>query len=420
MKNLIAVGFVAALAACGGGGSNNDVTDVMVKVDSGSNMGSADSMMPLACQVLTQTGCMSGEKCTWVLSTDDGSDGSPGLGAIACAPNGTVAAGGSCTIGKVAAGGYDNCVAGTACVSGTCKNICDNNGGAPMCGTNQACVTYEGLFANAGATTTPAGVCDPSCNPLVDNDFDGSGSAYTKSGSACGSSATTGCYGFFSNSHTTYYTCAPPAGTTGSLTHRSVVPTNLQYLNSCMSGYHLGEFYADDSGSKSVVCFAYCAPGEAYMGNTGTQAPNGVAPHRCNNQDALGAFGQTPNTTGTTNGEHCWYSWYFEVDDTNVWHKSPTSDSVGTCLDHTKYKYDPAGGTTGTTPFPACVTLPKNGSDAGATHTYGADDFACVTSTTAMLTSSFNGKTRAEAIARARVRAGIFVPEFPEMKASKH
>ena len=421
MKNLIAVGLMAALAACGGGKNNNDNSDISLPDSSTAphkdgGGGSDDGGTPPGCQVLTQTGCNTGEKCTWVLSTDDTAT-DPGLGAIACAPNGTVAIGGACTVAKVAMGGYDNCVAGAACVSGTCKAICDNNGGAPMCGTNQACVTYEGLFANAGATSTPAGVCDPSCNPLTDNDFDGSGTVFTKTGTACGTSSAVGCYGFFSSTHTTYYTCAPPAGTSATLTHRGSLGTDVSkiYLNSCAPGYHVGEFYADDSGSKTFTCFAYCAPGEAYMGNTGTQAPNGVAPHRCNNNDALGNFGATPNATGTTNGEHCWYSWSFELDDTNAWHKSPTSDTVGSCVDHTKYKYDPTGGSNATDPFPPCVTLPKNGTDT----TYGADNFGCVNSTDAMLTAAFNGKSHIEQLMKFRVRNGLFLPEFPEAKMSR-
>lgn len=426
MKNLIAVGLMAAMAACGGGDDSSTVT---VKTDASTKDGTTptgDGPGPAACQVLTQTGCNTGQKCTWVLSTDDTAS-DPGLGAIACAPNGSVAAGGACTVAKVADGGYDNCVGGTACVSGTCKPICDNNGGAPMCGANQACVTYEGLFANAGSTTTPAGVCDPSCNPITDNDFDGSATAFTKVGSACGTSATMGCYGLFSSTHTTYYTCANPAPGNGTLTHRGDLGADINkiFLNSCAPGYHIGEFYLDDSGSKHFACFAYCIPGEAYMGNTGTQEPNGhtmpIAPdqhtHRCNNSDALGNFGTTPNTAGTINGEHCWYSWSFEIDsDTNAWKKSPTSDTVGSCVDHTKYKYDSDGDMTADKAFEACVTLQKNGTDT----VVGADTWGCVNSTSAMLTATFEGgKSGAERIMKARVRNGIFAPEFPAAKMSR-
>ena len=193
-------------------------------------------MGPMACSVLTQAGCSTGEKCAWVLSTDPTAD-APGLGSIACAPDGTVAVGAACTIQMAAMGGNDNCKAGGACVSGTCKAICDNNGGAPACGAMQACVTYDGLFANEGATTTPAGVCDPSCNPLDDNDFDGSGTVHTKTGTGCGSSPLIGCYGQPSGTSTTYFTCSPAPGSTGNLSHRNVIPGTQFFINDCMSGY---------------------------------------------------------------------------------------------------------------------------------------------------------------------------------------
>ena len=57
----------------------------------------------------------------------------------------------------------------------------------------------------------PAGVCDPSCNPLDDNDFDGSGTMHTKIGTACTTDPTEGCYGSPSTTHTTFFTCAHPA-----------------------------------------------------------------------------------------------------------------------------------------------------------------------------------------------------------------
>ena len=401
MKNLIAVGFIAALAACGGGKSTTTKTDSVVLVDAKGSNPTVDAPPAAACSVLTQAGCMAGQKCAWVLSTDPTATAA-GLGAIACAPDGTVAAGGACTIQMAAAGGNDNCKGGNACVSGSCKQICDNNGGTPACGTNQACVTYSGLFANEGATTTPAGVCDPSCNPLVDNDFDGSGAAHTKTGTACGASATVGCYGQPSATSTTYFTCAPPAGGTGNLTHRSVIPGTVFYLNDCMSGYTLG-FAADATGSMNTDCYAWCAPGDAYMGNAMTQNPNGVVPHRCNNNDALGAFGAT--ATATVNGEHCMYSYNFEEDAMGVVHHSPTSNTVGICWDHTKYKYDPNMTGTPDTILPACATLAATSATALA-----AVDLGCVNTTIGMKFTS--SKEELEAQHAKRLRLGIQMPEM--------
>ena len=359
-----------------------------------------------SCSVLTQTGCNTGEKCSW-LHANDVVGTEPVVGGIACAPAGAVPLGGACRYGPVdptnvdpcfPANAYDNCVGGTVCYAGICEQICDDQGGSPACPAAQACTSHDGLFANTGATTHPAGVCEATCNPLDDNDFDGSGTKFTRTGTTCGSSATTGCYGIPSYTHTSYFTCAQPASGTGLLTHRSVLPPGSQYLNSCMSGYTIGELYSDDSGSMEVVCLAFCKPGEAYAGNPGTQQPNGAAPHRCNTTDALGAFGATPDGTAASNGEHCMYSWLFEVDTGGTLHPSPTSDTVGICVDHTKYHYDSNGDGTLDTLYPPCASLPLT---ATAT-TLGAGDLGCVKSTTAGV--AFDGKKR--------LRLGIQLPEL--------
>jgi hypothetical protein len=55
-------------------------------------------------------------------------------------------------------------------------------------------VTYSGLFSTGDTTPAAGGVCDLACNPLEDNDFDGSGTD-TKGSNTCGSAASVGCYG---------------------------------------------------------------------------------------------------------------------------------------------------------------------------------------------------------------------------------
>ena len=142
--------YIGLLAACGGGGKDKDIH-------------LADSDTPdgtMVCSPLTQAGCMSGEKCAWV---ED--QASPAIGHIGCTPDGTIAEGGACTVGAPGPSGYSNCVKGTECVAGTCKQICDHQGGAPMCDANHACSQYEGLFESGDVTV--AGVCDPKCDPLT-------------------------------------------------------------------------------------------------------------------------------------------------------------------------------------------------------------------------------------------------------------
>ncbi len=401
MKKLI---VLVVVAACGGN-RDHGLTDIAV-TDSGGFEGDPD------CSVLTQTGCGTGEKCTWIHDTDGNIEVDPPvdpLGHIGCAPVGTVANGAKCTFEAATAGGADNCIGGDFCDSntndpmggGVCQTICDNNtGGAPMCAGAQACVTFEGVFAADGATSTPAGICQPACNPLDDNQFLGSGSNVVplKTGSACGSSGAIGCYGFPADGSgappPTHYICAGPAhgytGTleTGTLVHRSPVPTNEQFLNSCAPGYNLGVF-VDSQGSMQVDCFAFCAPVNSFMGATATAAsgPNGGATaaghsHRCNDTDARGTF-TVPNTTAPfTNGEHCVYDWFFEVDETSqLLHLSPYSDTVGVCIDHSKYEFDSDGDGTPDKPWPPCLTIPAT--TTGSNDPLFAGDFGCVDHTKA-------------------------------------
>lgn len=397
MKNWF-VGVVVFAAACGGGKDN---TDGIVLIDSGSGSNpTVDAPVAAACNVLTQMGCQANEKCTWIHSTE-AVPGTPALGAIGCAPAGSANTGDACTFGPAGDTGYDNCKGGDICVHSLCKSICDNNNGAgPNCPSNFACVTYDSLFANHGSTTTPAGACDPTCNPLDDNDFDGSGTMFTKTGSACGSDPTVGCYGGESTSHPTFFTCSTPVKGTETLTHRSVIPDDLQFLNACMPGYGIA-FAGDATGSMNLDCYAFCKPGDAYMGNTGTQAPNGLTPHRCSNQEALGNFGATANTSGTINGEHCMYSWRFEVDTAGMLHESPTSNTVGICWDHTKYRYDQNGDGTADTVVEACVNVPIT--TATGVTTSSAVELGCVN--TSLIPTSLTGKN---------LKPRHYIPRFPE------
>ncbi|MBA3540423.1 MAG: hypothetical protein H0T79_12500 [Deltaproteobacteria bacterium] len=318
------------------------------------------------CNPLLQTGCNTAERCTWFHA--DGS--TPPIGIVGCAPIGPVMVGDACTFGEPGATGFDDCMLGAVCVDGTCRAICDHQGGTPTCPTELQCARERGLFGAVGSTSPPiAGVCTPVCDPFADNDPLGSGS---KPGLQC--TATEGCYG---------------------LPHTSGVPTTWQCetplephvhggapgevdIASCAPGYE--PFLAGATGSLAFTCLAICTPGNAYLGNPGANQPNGIAPHACNTTDARGTFG--PIATDATNGEHCMYSWRFEVDVLGQLHRSPTSDTVGFCVDHTTFRYDSNAdevidSSDGT--MPACSSLPLVNSTGGLT----AADFGCVDSTTA-------------------------------------
>ena len=113
-----------------------------------------DSSCDLTCNVLTQSGCGRGEKCTWVALSPGVSDCEP-----ECVPDGPVRLGGACTSGAPGPTGYDDCASGTVCVSGTCASICDLQGGAPTCEAGTICTAVDGLFGEPGQPAF-AGACE--------------------------------------------------------------------------------------------------------------------------------------------------------------------------------------------------------------------------------------------------------------------
>jgi len=400
MKKLVLGALMVVMAvtvvAC-----SKDKTPIKI-IDSGSNGG--DDAID-GCNVQAQSGCNTNEKCTWIRDSSV-----PGmlLGHIGCAPQGGMAVGASCMYGPDGATGYDDCVGGSVCQQGRCKAVCDLNGGTPMCATDFSCARYEGLFANPG-TAADIGVCDPNCDPLADNDFDGSGSA-VPSGSACpdNGSQSIGCYGFASDSPPTRWSCTRQVNI--DVVHRTQCTTangcanaaGNPYINGCAQGYLPA--LIEMTGSMQVVCVALCAPGNTYLANLGTQAPAGLAPHRCNNNDARGNF--DPATAGATpnNGDHCMYSWLFELDADGNLVRSRTSDTVGYCLNHKFYRYDSNGdGNVDMTDanWPACSTLPDG---FGTGSAVGAADFGCVDTMHAGF--PFNGKAGIK-------RRAIQLPRFP-------
>lgn len=357
---------VVCVAACGGGSTHpNDAAP-----DAGPGSG--------ACDVLAQTGCTPGARCTWI---QDGSAASQGH--IGCAFGGSAAIDAPCTRGS---DGIDDCVSGAVCtdVAGAamCRQICDLNDVGPLCDGAHAC--FEGSVFFNNFMRPAAGTCETRCDPLADNDFDGSGSALTRAGSSCGSDLAVGCYGLpHEGQHpATGFVCLVDRGVGTNLFHRSVVPSSGAIpIDVCHQGYQ--PLFFESTGSTSVVCVALCQPQNCYAGNCGSADENrfGVAPHRCMAPDAVGAFDTS------TNGDECTYLWSLEQDATTgqVLH-SRYSDSVGVCFDHSLYR-DLSGNM-----LPACqqLQLQATGTDPSMPLTYySAVDLGCVDSATAGL---FTGK----------------------------
>jgi hypothetical protein len=419
--------FVGLIAACGGGGSSGKKVTL---VDSGSGSGNE------ACNVLAQTGCATGQKCTWII---DQADTSSSTGHIGCAPAGAMAVGASCTRNPPGATGYDDCVAGDYCFgpdtggAGKCKQICDIAGGAPTCPSMFACSQYDGLFGPSGMTVA-AGVCDPTCNPLTDNNLLGTtGNNQTtfacgSGGSASGSGfiQTMGCYGYADNGSFggSKWTCThqlnptryhrQPCGTTVATGDSQVCsPDGMGgYINGCAAGYE--PVFKDSEGSTQIDCVALCAPITCKNDGTGTTSTpncgtggnyirgNPVGGHECATANLHYATFTPTQITATpsgasTNGEQCFYSWMFEIDMSGSAHPSPTSETVGFCVDHSKYLgYDPSGGSGSGSAWPRCDLLGVGSNNAYGVGSGNMDAFSigCVDMATARAAGdiAFDGK----------------------------
>src|SRR5262249_39811561 len=129
--------FVGLLLVACGGGSDTKTIHLPDGPGSGSN---TDTCNPLA-----QSGCDAGQMCTWIYDQAMPQR----LGHVGCAPAGNKTAGQACTRNPAGAMGWDDCAPGLYCRgpvaggAGTCKVICDNNGGSPMCPSGYACAAYQ-------------------------------------------------------------------------------------------------------------------------------------------------------------------------------------------------------------------------------------------------------------------------------------
>ena len=222
-----------------------------------------DGLYPGHCNPVAQTGCSPGEKCTWQAVTDT-------LGRIACVPDGTVALGSECLVlapGETA--GYDDCVAGAYCLSGTCEEICAD---APdSCDTTvSACSVYPSLFLGAEFTI---GVCDPTCEP-------GPQTRVSDGAAACGGIVEhpRGCYGWTTDSVPTFV-CMPDVSDArhGEMPD-PLSPDGIPHMYSCDAGYF-------PSMNEPHACTAFCVPAETHSGLPDNS--DGLAPFSCTDRGAI-------------------------------------------------------------------------------------------------------------------------------------
>ena len=353
MKKL-ALGAVLAgfLAACGGGGSGDDVVqpiDARADSTTGNDGGDTiDAPVSLACDPIAppgMQGCATGEKCTWIRVQNTPSI----IGALGCVADGTVPLDGTCTRGEPGqATGYDNCTAGNICIGpatgGVCQDICGFDSSAnAACASGQACTRYQNTFAN-GTEPQIAGACNPTCQPLTQLRDD--------NGQAC--PAGRGCY-TLAGDVTTIAVCA----TAGTFTHNQTIvypaghpmegmpipPANVA-ANAC-APRHTPRGTAP--GANTVECGALCAPKDVSMGlNVGDEAGDQATTHTCGDLDA-------PPPETNPGGESCRYFWARERATT----LTPFSNTLGTCWDHTQLWYDSDldPNRVGDMPMPRCPTL---------------------------------------------------------------
>lgn len=283
---------------------------------------------PAACDPLAQTSCLANERCSWVAT-------SPTAGHAVCLADGTVGQGGACLTGAYGeTTGFDNCRRGLACANGQCQPICKTS--PDSCGAHFVCTNYSSVFDSNG--TSVAGVCAPTCNPLTQaRDYDGA--------AACGSpTATSPALGCFGKS---VFTCSKVVYPNNKSDTPAAGPASGGfYLNGCAPGYL--PVLTSMTGSTQTICVALCQPGPTSVG-AATRAA-GVAPYTC-------------PAAGAAAPHECRYWWWLE-NTTSASFPDALSNSMGFCIDYTKYAGDKTGA--GTTPYPSCATLSPTA------HTYDA------------------------------------------------
>jgi hypothetical protein len=295
------------VAACGGSSSKGPEATVVLT----------------ACNPVAQSGCSAAKKCTWIAT-------GPATGALGCAPAGAATEGQACAYGPDGVQtGFDDCAGGLACISGTCKPLCDL-AAAGACGAAGVCQRYSGFYDSGG--TQVAGACEPTCDPVTQV-------RSTDGAAACGSANPTdpsrGCFGLPAGAGTaSVFTCAPTlAGAPG---HGTVLPPPV-FLNGCAPGAL--PILAASNNSSDVLCVALCTP--APSSSADFTSIGGLAPHTCADRGAAGA--------------ECRYWWFLEHPAALP---SPARNGVGFCFEPSRYTWDDDGNAfTPEVPLPSCAVL---------------------------------------------------------------
>lgn len=359
MNKLALSALIAAFAAaCGGGSDKPKLIDAQ----------EGDAGMTLECDPLKpegMTGCAAGQKCGWKILQE-----MPAVvGTIACVPNGGIAIGQACAYGAAGESGFSDCVAGSECVAGTCKALCNNTdaAAAPACDEQHACSQYNNLFEVAD--TTYAGICDVKCDPLTQEAV-----VATPTTTACGSTdPMRPGFGCVSNDFVDFTCARVPMAAQGRVDYEqaygpsadgNATTTSGAFVNGCEAGFL--PMYIAEEGSTSVVCIGTCSPASTSKGMTtkikGDPAAIGklwdkAAPAAGDATCALGKKGSAGAPS------ECWHAWIFNIRMGQI-AVSDYMNTVGICFKPSLYKYDSDGDKVKESQFPSCATLPKTPPDA--------------------------------------------------------
>jgi hypothetical protein len=326
--------------------------------EAGAGGGSSGPCDPMAAD--GEQGCASGEKCAWTRTSTT-------RGELACVPVGSVGIDENCTFDNTTPNGatYDDCDVGLACDGFRCKTVCGYEGTSDTCESGFACVRIENLFADVDERAS-LGVCLETCDPLTQTRI------VNGTPSTCGINR--GCYVVMQRPDETIAACAN-AGTPG---HNQLL-TPPVYSNSCAPGHYGRRVQV---GGQDFECAAFCKPADVYMGvNDGggtrpnyeggdPRSPNWLSqPATC---ESVAGPSARPDVAGT--GESCRYYGFMESHN----HVTRFSNTLGVCVPHMRWRYDPTGGTNLTTPWPRCPTLTTD--DVVLPRNYQSDalDWGCV------------------------------------------
>jgi hypothetical protein len=224
------------------------------------------------CDLVGQSDCEAGERCTQLLA-----DGVPYLG---CTADGAVALGGACT--QAVDNGADDCVAGTYCIGGECKEICTD---VPNSCSSGGCSIYGGTFEQVEGV----GLCNPGCDP-VQQDCEGANACYVNIGA---------------NEALCAGVPAPSVGL-GQDEGCYAAPSGQCYLNGCDEGFGAVGY---DFASGLTVCAAYCTPSPTHTastenpggisnGTSGSCADAGADAHQCRYLNATYSYPEVSDAWG--------------------------------------------------------------------------------------------------------------------------